>query len=66
MKNTEIISLTTKEIVERLDTEKFNLVKLKMNHAISPLENPQRIKELRRLIARLHTELHKRELNEIK
>lgn len=66
MKNKEIVGLTTKEIAERIDTEKFNLTKLRMNHAISPLENPQRIKDLRRVIARLKTELRKRELTENK
>jgi len=66
MKNKEILGLTTKEIVERIDTEKFNLTKLRMNHAVSPLENPQRLKEVRRLIARLKTELRKRELTENK
>ncbi|MDR2010034.1 MAG: 50S ribosomal protein L29 [Bacteroidales bacterium] len=66
MKNKEITGLTTKEIAERIETEKFNLTKLRMNHAISPLENPQRIKDLRRLIARLKTELRKRELTETK
>ncbi len=66
MKSKEIIGLTTKEIVERIDTEKGNLTKLSMNHAVSPLENPQRIKEVRRVIARLKTELRKRELTEKK
>lgn len=66
MKNKEIIGLTTKELVEKIDAEKFNLTKLRMNHAVSPLENPQRIKEVRRLIARLKTELRKRELTENK
>jgi large subunit ribosomal protein L29 len=66
MKSKEIIGLTTKELVERIDTEKFNLTKLKINHAVSPLENPQRIKELRRLVAKLKTELRKRELTETK
>ncbi len=64
MKNSEIINLTTKEIVEKITTEKFNLTRLKINHAISPLENPQRIKELRRDIAKLKTELRKREIND--
>ena len=64
MKNSEIINLTTKEIVEKVTTERFNLTRLKINHAISPLENPQRIKELRRDIAKLKTELRKREINE--
>ncbi|MDR2836746.1 MAG: 50S ribosomal protein L29 [Bacteroidales bacterium] len=66
MKNSEIIGLTTKELVEKIETEKFNLTKLKMNHAISLIENPQRIKELRRDVARLKTEMRKRELTEKK
>ncbi|MBN2778023.1 MAG: 50S ribosomal protein L29 [Bacteroidales bacterium] len=66
MKNIEITGLTTKEVVERIETEKVNLNKLRMNHAVSPLENPQRLKEVRRLIARLKTELRKRELTEKK
>ena len=66
MKNKEIIGLTTKSVVERIETEKVNLNKLRMNHAVSPLENPQRLKEVRRLIARLKTELRKRELTEKK
>lgn len=66
MKNKEITGLTTKEIVERLETEKLNLTKLRMNHAVSPLENPQQLKEVRRDIARLKTELRKRELIENK
>lgn len=66
MKNKEILGLTTKEIVERIEAEKLNLTKLSMNHAVSPLENPQRLKEVRRVIARLKTELRKRELTEIK
>lgn len=63
MKNSEIIGLTNKEIVEKIETEKYNLTKLKLNHAISPIENPQRIRELRRIIAKLKTELCKREKN---
>lgn len=66
MKNKEITGLTTKEIVERVETEQFNLTKLRINHAVSPLENPQRIKEVRRVIAKLKTELRKRELTETK
>ncbi|PLX08185.1 MAG: 50S ribosomal protein L29 [Marinilabiliales bacterium] len=66
MKNKEILGLTTKEIVERIETEKLSLTKLRMNHAVSPLENPQRLKEVRKVIARLKTELRKRELTENK
>ena len=64
MKQKVINELTTAEVKERLDVEKDQLVKMRLNHAISPLENPQLIKEQRRTIARLHTELRKRELND--
>lgn len=66
MKQKVINELTTPEIREKLDTEKDQLVKMRLNHAISPLENPQKIKEQRRTIARLNTELRKREMNENK
>jgi large subunit ribosomal protein L29 len=66
MKNSEIKELTTTEIAERLDAEKEQLVKLKLNHAVSPLDNPQVIKVARRNVARLNTELHSRELSENK
>jgi large subunit ribosomal protein L29 len=66
MKNKEITGLTTKEIVERIESEQLNLTKLRINHAVSPLDNPQRLKEVRRVIARLKTEIRKRELTETK
>ena len=66
MKQNVINELTTAEVKERLEVEKDQLVKMRLNHAISPLENPQLIKEQRRTIARLHTELRKRELNDNK
>ena len=66
MKQKVINELTTPEVKERLDVEKDNLVKMRLNHAISPLENPQLIKEQRRTIARLYTELRKRESNDNK
>lgn len=65
MKTSEIKELTTPEIVERLQVEKENLVRLKLNHAVSPLDNPMKIKESKRNIARLKTILRERELNEI-
>ncbi len=62
MKTVEIKELTTAEIQERLSTEKENLVRLKLNHSISPLDNPLQIKVARKTIARLATELRAREL----
>ena len=64
MKSSEIRELSNKELLERIDNEKTTLVRMKLNHAISPLENPQKIKETRRTIARLMTEMRKREINE--
>ena len=60
MEQKVIIELTTGEIIERLDEEKKQLTKLKLNHAVSPLENPNKIKVYRRTIARLETELRRR------
>ena len=62
MKTAEVKELTTAEIQERLQTEKENLVRMKLNHSISPLDNPLQIKVARKTIARLATELRKREL----
>ncbi|HBL73641.1 MAG: 50S ribosomal protein L29 [Bacteroidetes bacterium GWF2_42_66] len=64
MKTSEIKELTNKEILEKLQTEKDSLLRMKMNHAISPLENPLQIKVARRNIARLKTILRQREINE--
>lgn len=61
MKNSEIRELTLGELHERLEETRNQYTRLKMNHAISPLENPQEIKYTRRDIARLLTEISKRE-----
>jgi len=63
MKIREIKELNNKEIQERMDAEKEHLVRLKLNHSISPLDNPLQIKEVRRTIARFATELRQREVN---
>jgi large subunit ribosomal protein L29 len=60
MKNTELIELTNKELNERFDNEKDYLLRLRLNHAISPLDNPMKIMESRRNIARIKTEINKR------
>ncbi|MBO4654991.1 MAG: 50S ribosomal protein L29 [Bacteroidales bacterium] len=64
MKQQVIRELSTPEVKERLVEEQQQLVKLKLNHAVSPIENPQKIKEQRRTVARLKTELRMRELKE--
>jgi large subunit ribosomal protein L29 len=61
MKQNVIREMSTIELQERLDEEKKQLRKLKMNHAVSPLENPMKIQTYRKTVARILTELHKRE-----
>jgi len=64
MKSSEIKELSNQELLEHIDNEKTSLVRMKLNHAISPLENPQKIKESRKTIARLMTEKRRREMND--
>ena len=64
MNTAEIKGLTTKEIVERIENEQNFLGRQRMNHAVSPLDNPMKLKESRRIIARLKTILHQRQMNE--
>ncbi len=64
MKNTEIKELTVKEIEERIENEEVYLVKLKLNHTVSPLDDPLKIRKTKRNIARLKTALANRANNE--
>ncbi|MEI7594931.1 MAG: 50S ribosomal protein L29 [Bacteroidota bacterium] len=64
MKNSVIKELSMPELVERLEEEKTQLLKLKMNHAVSPLENPMKIKVYRKNVAQLTTELQDRRIKE--
>ena len=62
MKQEVIQELSLDELKERLDEERKQLTKMKLNHAVSPLENPNKIKEFKKTIARMKTELRKREI----
>jgi len=64
MKTSEIRELSTPDLLERIDTERTMLVRMKLNHAITPLDNPQKVKEMKLTIARLLTEMRSRELNQ--
>jgi len=66
MKMSEIKEFSTKELVERLETEKNTLVRMRLNHAVSPLDNPMRLKFLRKDVARMMTELNYRKSTEQK
>ena len=63
MKTSEIRELSTSDLLERIDTERTMLVRMKLNHAITPLDNPQKVKDVKLTIARLLTELRIREMN---
>ncbi|WP_321519356.1 50S ribosomal protein L29 [uncultured Bacteroides sp.] len=63
MKIAEIREISTKELVERIEAEVANYNQVVLNHSISPLDNPAQIKQLRRMIARMKSELRQRELN---
>jgi ribosomal protein L29 len=63
MKIAEIRELSKKDLLEKVDTEMKSYNQMVLNHSISPLENPAQIKQLRRSIARMKTELRQRELN---
>jgi large subunit ribosomal protein L29 len=64
MKTSEIKEMTTKEIEERIEVEKAQLIQLELNHVVSPLENPMKIRHARRNIARLMTILSQKQVNQ--
>jgi large subunit ribosomal protein L29 len=63
MKIKEVKELSAREIDERIEAERLSLEQKKINHSISPLDNPAQIKEQRKTIARLLTERHQRKQN---
>ncbi len=60
MKQAEITKLSTADLQSRLDDLKGQLTNLKLTHKMAPIENPLRIHHMRKLVARLSTELTKR------
>ena len=63
MKKVEIKELSTADLTERLEQMEKDYAQLKMNHSVSPVDNPAQIRRDRRMIARVKTELRQRELN---
>ena len=63
MKIAEIRELSTQELLERVDAVVAAYAQKRINHSISPMENPSQLKQQRKLIARMKTELRQRELN---
>ena len=66
MKQKEITQMSVSEINEKLSEEQATLVKLELNHSVSPIENPIKIRGSRRTNARMNTELRKREIESTK
>jgi large subunit ribosomal protein L29 len=60
--NISLRELSVADLKARIQEDEVRLKKLEFAHAITPLENPMSIRALRRDIARLKTELNKREL----
>ncbi len=66
MNQADIKQLSTSDLRERVIEEKSALAKLKLNHSVSPIENPMKITFSRKTVARLQTELRSRILAEVK
>ena len=67
MKNKENIKdMSTADLQEKLEQTREQLMKLRLNNAVSPLDNPNQIRNVRKNIARYLTELRRRELEGIK
>jgi len=62
MKTSEIREMTIAEIEERVDTQKMELARLVINHHVSPLDNPMKIKHVRKDIARMLTILSQKDI----
>ena len=61
MKQSEIQAMSAQELNEKLADFRKQYADLKMAHAVTPLENPLQLRKTRRTVARLATELTKRE-----
>ena len=63
MKVQELRELSDKDLVDMLETEELSLNQLVISHSITPLDNPSILKEKRKGIARINTEIRVREIN---
>lgn len=61
MKAAEVREMSIADLRDRIQVEKSNLADMKFNHAVSPLEDPSRIRKTRRDIARMITILAQKE-----
>jgi large subunit ribosomal protein L29 len=63
-KDDNLRELSTSDLIEKLDGETLHLTKLRLNHTVNPLDNPNTLKVYRRSIARIQTELRRREIEQ--
>ncbi len=63
MNNSELRGLSLEELKNKLVVEKENHGKLKFAHSITPIENPMKLRESRKLVARIQTEIRAKELS---
>jgi large subunit ribosomal protein L29 len=61
MKIAEVRDMSVADLRDRIEVEKANLDSMKINHAISPLEDTSKFKKLRQDIARMITVLAEKE-----
>ena len=61
MKKEAINELSTADLMERIEATRTSYVKMKLQHAVPPLDNPNKLRETRKEIARMLTELTKRQ-----
>jgi large subunit ribosomal protein L29 len=66
MKKESLRELSVADLNDRLEQARTQLVKLNLNHAVSPLDNPNTIRATRKDIARILTELRRREIEQSK
>ena len=62
MKQKDITDMTDKQLKETIAEEELNLTRMRLSHSVSPLESPMKIAQTRKLVARLKTEMRKRQL----
>tara|TARA_B110000444_G_scaffold172998_1_gene161850 strand:+ start:741 stop:935 length:195 start_codon:yes stop_codon:yes gene_type:complete len=62
MKQAVIKEMSTEDLNGKLTDERASLAKIKLAHVVSPLENPGQIREIRKTVARILTEVRRREL----
>ena len=61
-KGTDLKDLTLVELQDKLQDSRGTLNKLRFNHAVSPIDSPMQLRTKKKEVARILTELRKREL----